>query len=167
MAQQGEIDRLTQEIENLNEQKDALSNVNDERQRELDLIKAKEALAVNPLHLRALERAGMCIALLIDSGDTSYSMDEAYLYFDRAMRIYNTIAMTGLGDEEYPFCVTSVADEYEFMRNYLELYEYESQALVGVCDVFTLKETSEYYSDKTIYFDATRPLEMLAKALRQ
>lgn len=44
MAQQGEIDRLTQEIENLNEQKDALSNVNDERQRELDLIKAKEAL---------------------------------------------------------------------------------------------------------------------------
>lgn len=131
------------------------------------LIKAKEALAVNPLNLRALERAGMCIALLIDSGDTSYSMDEAYLYFDRAMRIYNTIAMTGLGDEEYPFCVTSVADEYEFMRNYLELYEYESQALVGVCDVFTLKETSEYYSDKTIYFDATRPLEMLAKALRQ
>ena len=101
------------------------------------------------------------------NGPTSYSEDEAYLYFDRAMRIYNTIAMTGLGDEEYPFCVTSVADEYEFMRNYLELYEYESQALVGVCDVFTLKETSEYYSDKKIYFDATRPLEMLAKALGQ
>ena len=52
------------------------------------LIKAKEALAVNPLNLRALERAGMCIALLIESGDTSYSEDEAYLYFDRAMRIY-------------------------------------------------------------------------------
>ena len=130
------------------------------------LIKAREALAVNPLNLRALDRAGMCIALLIESGDTS-SKDEAKLYFNRAMRIYNTIAMTGLGDEEYPFCVTSVADEYEFMRNYLELYEYESQALVGVCDVFTLKETSEYYSDKKIYFDATRPLEMLAKALGQ
>ena len=124
-------------------------------------------MAVNPLNLRALDRAGMCIALLIESGDTSYSKDEAKLYFNRAMRIYNTIAMTGLGDEEYPFCVTSVADEYEFMRNYLELYEYESQALVGVCDVFTLKETSEYYSDKKIYFDATRPLEMLAKALGQ
>lgn len=130
------------------------------------LIKAREALAVNPLNLRALDRAGMCIALLIESGDTS-SKDEAKLYFNRAMRIYNTIAMTGLGDEEYPFCVTSVADEYEFMRNYLELYEYESQALVGVCDVFTLKETSEYYSDEKIYFDATRPLEMLAKALGQ
>lgn len=129
------------------------------------LGKAREALAINPLNLRALDRAGMCIALLIESGDTSYSKDEAKQYFNRAMRIYNTIAMTGLGDEEYPFCVTSVEDEYEFMRNYLELYEYESQALVGFCDVFTLKETSEYYSDKKIYFDATRPLEMLAKAL--
>lgn len=129
------------------------------------LIKAREALAINPLNLEALDRAGMCIALLIESGDTSYSKDEAKQYFNRAMRIYNTIAMTGLGNEEYPFCVTSVADEYEFMRNYLELYEYESQALVGVCDVFTLKETSEYYSDKKIYFDATRPLEMLSKAL--
>lgn len=131
------------------------------------LGKAREALAINPLNLRALDRAGMCIALLIESGDTSYSKDEAKQYFNRAMRIYNTIAMTGLGDEEYPFCVTSVEDEYEFMRNYLELYEYESQALVGFCDVFTLKETSEYYSDKKIYFDATRPLEMLAKALGQ
>lgn len=129
------------------------------------LIKAREALAVNPLNLRALDRAGLCIALLIESGDTSYSKDEAKQYFSRAMRLYNTIAMTGSGDEEYPFCVTSVADEYEFMRNYLELYEYESQALVGFCDVFTLKETSEYYSDKKIYFDATRPLEMLSKAL--
>ena len=128
------------------------------------LIKAREALAINPLNLRALDRAGRCIALLIKSGDTSYSKDEAKQYFNRAMRIYNTIAMTGLGDEEYPFCVTSVADEYEFMRNYLELYEYESQSLIGVCDVFTLKETSKYYSDKTIYFDATRPLEMLSKA---
>ena len=128
------------------------------------LIKAREALAINPLNLRALDRAGRCIALLIKSGDTSYSKDEAKQYFNRAMRIYNTIAMTGLGDKEYPFCVTSVADEYEFMRNYLELYEYESQSLIGVCDVFTLKETSKYYSDKTIYFDATRPLEMLSKA---
>ena len=73
--------------------------------------------------------------------------------------------MTGLGNEEYPFCVTTVSDEYEFMRNYLELYEYEEQALIGSCDVFTLKETSEYYSDKKIYFDATRPLEILEKAL--
>lgn len=128
------------------------------------LVKAREALAINPLNIRALERAGMCIAELIESGDTSYSKDEAKQFFSRAMRLYNTIAMTGLGNEEYPFCVTSVDDEYEFMRNYLELYEYEEQALVGICDVFTLKETSKYYSEKKIYFDATRPLEMLSKS---
>lgn len=131
------------------------------------LVKAREALAINPLNLVALDRAGTSIALMIKSGDTSYSKDEAMQYFNRAMRIYNTIAMTGLGNKEYPFCVTTVSDEYEFMRNYLDLYEYEGQALIGFCDVFTLKETSEYYSDKKIYFDATRPLEMLAKALGQ
>lgn len=59
MAQQGEIDRLTQEIENLNEQKDALSNINDERQRELDLIKAKEALENARKEKRRVYRAGL------------------------------------------------------------------------------------------------------------
>lgn len=58
MAQQGEINRLTQEIENLNEQKDALSNVNDERQRELDLIKAKEALENARKEKRRVYRQG-------------------------------------------------------------------------------------------------------------
>lgn len=125
------------------------------------LVKAKEALEINPLNLQALDRAGTCIALLRESGDESYGVDEARRYFSRAMRIYNTIAVTGLGDAEYPFCVTTVADEYEFMRNYLELYEIESQALVGSCDVFTLGEASKYYSDEKIYFDATRPLEKL------
>lgn len=129
------------------------------------LVKAREALAINPLNLVALDRAGTSIALMIESGDESYSKDEAKQYFNRAMRIYNTIAMTGIGDEEYPFCVTTVADEYEFMRNYLELYEYKEQALIGTCDVFTLKETSEYYSEKKIYFDATRPLERLSQEL--
>lgn len=59
MAQQGEIDRLTQEIENLNEQKDALSNVNDERQRELDLIKAKEALENARKEKKRVYRSGL------------------------------------------------------------------------------------------------------------
>lgn len=59
MAQQGEIDRLTQEIENLNEQKDALSNVNDERQREIDLIKAKEALENARKEKKRVYRAGL------------------------------------------------------------------------------------------------------------
>lgn len=59
MAQQGEIDRLTQEIENLNEQKDALSSVNDERQRELNLIKAKEALENARKEKKRVYRAGL------------------------------------------------------------------------------------------------------------
>ena len=131
------------------------------------LAKAKEALAINPLNIRALDRAGRCIYDLIDAGDTTYTKEDGKQYFNRAMRLFNTIATTGLGNEEYPFCVTSIADEYEFMRSYLELYEFESQALVGHCDVFTLTETSRYYSDKKIYFDATLPLEMLSKALGQ
>lgn len=56
---QTEIDQLTQEIENLNEQKDALSNVNDERQRELDLIKAKEALENARKEKKRVYRAGL------------------------------------------------------------------------------------------------------------
>lgn len=63
MARQGEIDRLTQEIENLNEQKDALSNVNDERQRELDLIKAKEALENARKEKKRVYRQGKKYAL--------------------------------------------------------------------------------------------------------
>lgn len=63
MAQQGEIDRLTQEIQNLNEQKDALSNVNDERQRELDLIKAKEALENARKEKKRVYRQGKKYAL--------------------------------------------------------------------------------------------------------
>ena len=59
MAQQGEIDRLTQEIENLNEQKDALGNVNDERQRELNLIKAKEALENARKEKKRVFRSGL------------------------------------------------------------------------------------------------------------
>ena len=77
------------------------------------------------------------------------------------MRIFNTIAATGYGSEEHPFCITSVADEYVFMRNYLEIYRIKQQTLVGVCDVFILEETSQYYSEQKIYFDATLPLERL------
>lgn len=66
MAQQGEIDRLTQEIENLNEQKDALSNVNDERQRELELIKAKEALENARKEKKRVFRTGLGFVLESD-----------------------------------------------------------------------------------------------------
>lgn len=59
MARQGEVDKLTQEIKNLNEQKDALSSVNDERQKELNLIKAKEALENARKEKKRVYRAGL------------------------------------------------------------------------------------------------------------
>ena len=127
------------------------------------LAKANEVLAINPLNIRVLDRAGRCVYKLIEAGNTSYTKEDGSLFFNRAMRLFNTIAMTGYGTEEYPFCVTSVDDEYEFMYRYLELYEIDKQSLVGHCDVFTLKETSRYFSDKELYFDATRPLEMLSE----
>ena len=129
------------------------------------LAKAKDALAINPLNIRALDRAGSSIIGLIAAGDATYTKKDAKQYFNRAMRLFNTIAMTGDGSKNYPFCVTSVSDEYDFMNNFLELYEFESQSLVGNCDVFILSETSKYYSNKELYFDATRPLEMLTQAL--
>lgn len=129
------------------------------------LAKAKDALAINPLNIRALDRAGSSIIGLIAAGDATYTKKDAKQYFNRAMRLFNTIAMTGDGSKNYPFCVTSVSDEYDFMNNYLELYEFESQSLVGNCDVFILSETSKYYSNKELYFDATSPLEMLTQAL--
>ena len=125
------------------------------------LDKAKKALEINPLNLTALDKAGSAIAMLMEVGDTSFTSDDAMYYFNVAMRIYNTIATTGYGNEEHPFCVTSVADEYEFMRNYLDIYRIQQQALVGMCDVFTLAETSQYYSEPKLYFDATLPLERL------
>lgn len=131
------------------------------------LGKAQEALDINPLNIRVLDLAANSAYMLCQAGDTTHTMDEAKLFFHREMRLLNTIAITGVGSEELPFCVTSVADEYDFMQTYLELYEYESQALVGNCDVFTLKTGSKYYEEKTIWFDASRPLELLAKELGQ
>lgn len=75
MAQQGEVDRLTQEIENLNEQKDALSNVNDERQRELDLIKAKEALENARKEKRRVYRAGLGFVMESDEEAISVAQE--------------------------------------------------------------------------------------------
>lgn len=58
-AKQAEIDSLSEQIENLNEQKNALSDVNDERQRELNLIKAKEALENARKEKKRVFRSGL------------------------------------------------------------------------------------------------------------
>lgn len=119
---------------------------------------AKNALNINPMNVSALHICKNSIAALVKSGDTTYTMDEGQVFHNREMRIYNTIATTGDGSADYPFYTTCVSEEYYFMRHYLDLWEYSEQALEGQCDRFTLKETSEYYSDKVIYFDTSRAL---------
>lgn len=124
---------------------------------------AKKALDINPFNTSALIAAAYAIHDLIESGDTTYQESECQLYYNRSMRVFNTIATTGDGSLEHPFYVSSVAEEYSFMRYYLNLWKYSSQNLVGQCDVFTLDEGSEYYSDKTISFEASRVLQLEMK----
>lgn len=128
---------------------------------EESLSKAEEMLAINPLCLEALVSAEYSVLKMVKAGSNKWKMDDAAVYYNRAMRIYNTIATTGDGSAEHPFYVTKVADEYNFMRYYLDLWAYASQALVGMCDKFTLKEGSQYYDDSTIYFEASRPIQKL------
>lgn len=130
------------------------------------IASAKEDLEFNPLDASALITCGKSILVLIEQGDSSYQKSDADVFFNRVFRIYNTIATTGDGSKEHPFYVTCVPEEYSFMRYYLDLWDYASQSLVGQCDVFTLGETSEYYKEKTIYFDTSRSLALLVKRLK-
>ena len=88
------------------------------------------------------------------------SKEEGQIYFNRMSRIFNTIASTGAGTEKLPFAVTAVSDEYLFMRYYLNIWEIERQSFTGKYDVFELKETSQYYTDKKMYFDISRIMEI-------
>ena len=126
------------------------------------LSTAKKMLGVNPLNLNALMSA--CNILLELSEDSVSSkesmMAEAEKYFDRAMRIFSTIAKTGDGSEAHPFYVTKISDEYCFMRYYLELWEYKMQWATACCDVIALETTSKYYSKPTIHFEISRVYEL-------
>lgn len=102
----------------------------------------------------------------MEAGDTAYTDSDLELYVMREIKLLSTIAKTGDGSEEYPFCVTNVDDEYDFMRTYLRLSRFGGQALVGRCDVITIAEQSEYYKADKIYFDATRPLEIMEELFR-
>ena len=125
------------------------------------LYVAKKILDINPLNLNALIMA--CDIILDMAEDAAYmgkvSVDDGRVYYNRAMRIFNTIAMTGDGSAEHPFYVTTVSDEYCFMRYYLNLWKYKGQALKDNCDIIYLNESSEYYNQPEIYFEITRVLE--------
>ena len=132
------------------------------------LAAAKHALETNPLNIDALRAAGSALQNM--SQDPTKWPDvtekDASIYFKRTFRIYNTIAMTGDGSAKYPFAVTKISDEYNFMRNYLELNGFAGQQLLAVdnvmCDKFKLNATSQYYGQDEIYFDVTRVLEIEA-----
>lgn len=126
---------------------------------------AQKALEINPLNVTALHVYKSSIAESVKAGDTDYTMDDGQIIHNREMRIYNTIATTGDGSEKYPFYVCTVAEEYCFMRYYLDLWEWSMQELIGQCDVFTLTEASEYYAAETIYFDTSRSLTILHKMI--
>lgn len=123
---------------------------------------AKEMLAINPLNLDALITAGEVLYNMAEDSTGRYrvTVDEARPYLNRAMRLMNTIALTGDGSADHPFYVTKVSDEYCFMRYYLDLWKYDSQYATSCCDVFELNEVSEYYIRPTISFEITRVYEL-------
>ena len=108
-----------------------LDKLMNEKKYEECLSAAKKVLNKNPLSLKALRHAAFSIG----------------------------IATTGDGSKEHPFYVTSVSDEYMFMRYYLDLWEISKQYATDNCDIIELKETSKYYSQKLIYFEITRVME--------
>ena len=123
---------------------------------------AKKILEINPLNLEALNHAGQILyAMANDStANNGITKEDAKQYFNRAMRIFNTIAMTGDGSDKHPFYVTKVSDEYCFMRFYLDLWEYQMQAATSCSDIITLKKNSKYYNQPKIYFEITRVYEL-------
>lgn len=123
---------------------------------------AKKMLDINPLNLDALNTAGRVLYAMAEDSTRYDGVTEkdAKTYLRRAMRIFNTIAMTGDGSPNHPFYVTKVSDEYCFMRYYLDLWKYKGQLTTANCDVISLDETSKYYNEPTIYFEITRVYEL-------
>lgn len=123
---------------------------------------ADKALSINPLNLDALFAKGVALKMLTKNSKSGVAEDDCIQYFDRMTRILNTIAMTGYGDKEHPFYVTKVSDEYNFMRSYLELFDYKGQAAIGNFDIIYLNKGSQHYDAKEIYFEITRVWEVEA-----
>lgn len=66
---------------------------------------------------------------------------------------------------ETAFKTIFVPDEYDLLYNYFEIEE-SSQALVGNCDMFTVK-SAKYYNAKEIYFDTSETLDQLDRMFKQ
>lgn len=130
----------------------------------LALEKAQALLEKNPFNTRALFIASASIAAIVDSGDESYTMDDALKYYVRMMVLLDTIAATGNGDKDHPYYVVSIDNEYDFMRYYLELKGTGSQSVRNYkghpFDVFELGSGSDYYARPEIWFEISRVTEL-------
>ena len=132
----------------------ALYDLRNKKDYEKLLLKSNEVLRMNPLNCTALNTAMYaCIALKKTDNEKDY-------YTKRLSNILYAISRTGDGSKEYPFYVTSVPDEYLLMQYWFNLWEYKQQSLIKNCDKIDLKKTSELYSNKEIYFEITRVLEI-------
>ena len=123
---------------------------------------AHKILEKNPLNMDAINTLYQTISKELDGNPKSqYTQRDLELYGNRMMRIMNTIAVTGDGSEKHPFYVTKVSDEYNFMRYYLDIWEYKMQMVTkGGCDMFQLKEKSQYFNQMEIFFECTRVFEL-------
>ncbi len=123
---------------------------------------AQKILEKNPLNMDAINTLYQNIRKELDGNPKSqYTQRDVDLYANRMMRIMNTIAVTGDGSEKHPFYVTKISDEYNFMRYYLDIWDYKVQMVTkGGCDMFQLKEKSQYYNQMEIFFECTRVFEL-------
>ena len=130
---------------------------------------ADSILKVNPLSLDALiGKLSYYLDLDNNHPDRSWSVEEdVKKTLLRIELILNTIAMTGDGSKIHPFAVTCVADEYNFIRYYLQISNIKGQAFLGDTDRISLGESNEFYKEKNVYFDITRCLELEQKGFRR
>jgi|SRR5574344_1028681 hypothetical protein len=119
---------------------------------------ADKVLAINKLNIDALV-AKMTVLRLLNM-DSKESNAEVKKYVALVSRIFNVIGSTGDGSRKFPYAVTSTADEYCFLKYYLEAGPITKQSMDENCDVMQLPSTTAYYNRLYIYFDHTRIAEL-------
>lgn len=123
------------------------------------LKKAEEVLKLNPINIKALHNADFAYSEKVRKDSIWDSIGNKYAL--AMFRLMQAIAQSGDGSAEHPFLVTSVSDEYMFMRFGLRLREYSNQSLTkNGCDVINLSESNDRYEKKQIYFNVQRVLEL-------
>ena len=127
---------------------------------------AQKVLETNPLNLTAIDAIVSTIQKMEKEKKdvSSYASIDKKHYRVVLKRILSTIAVTGEGSKDKPFQTTSISDAKDFMKLHLELDTPTSHSIntKGKSPevIFKLKETSQYYSEKSICFDLTRIQEL-------